>query len=98
MHDSLSSKPKFIIEADETGGALGAMFLSVPGDVDGDGVADAYASDFANSAKGTVHGAHRGPLRKRRASSSDAHGRNGWRRVRTSRRWPATSMVMVTRI
>ncbi len=32
--------------------------------------------------EGTVHGAHRGPLRKGRASSSDAHGRNGWRRVR----------------
>jgi hypothetical protein len=28
---------EFTIEADETGVALGAMFLSVPGDVDGDG-------------------------------------------------------------
>ena len=49
-------RPKFVIEADETGAALGAMFLSVPGDVDGDGVADVYASDFANSAKGPSTG------------------------------------------
>jgi hypothetical protein len=41
---------------DETGAALGAMFLSVPGDVDGDGVADVYASDFSNSAKGPSTG------------------------------------------
>jgi FG-GAP repeat len=37
VYDTLSTKPKFTIEADETGNALGAMFLSVPGDVDGDG-------------------------------------------------------------
>lgn len=48
--------PKFVIEADETGSALGAMFLSVPGDVDRDGVPDAYASDFSNSAKGPSTG------------------------------------------
>jgi hypothetical protein len=55
-YTSLSATPKFVIEADATGGALGAMFLSVPGDVDGDGVRDAYASDFANSAKGPSTG------------------------------------------
>jgi hypothetical protein len=52
VYDMLSAKPKFTIEADETGAALGAMFLSVPGDVDGDGVPDVYASDWVNSAKG----------------------------------------------
>jgi hypothetical protein len=56
VYTSLSNTPKFVIDADATGGALGAMFLSVPGDVDGDGVRDAYASDFANSAKGPATG------------------------------------------
>ena len=45
-----------MIEADETGSALGAMFLSVPGDVDGDGVPDVYASDWSNGAKGPSTG------------------------------------------
>jgi hypothetical protein len=56
VYDALSSKPKFTIEADETGVALGAMFLSVPGDVDGDGVPDVYASDWSNSARGPSTG------------------------------------------
>jgi hypothetical protein len=56
VYGSLSSTPTFVIEADDTGGALGAMFLSVPGDVNGDSVPDAYASDFANSAKGPSTG------------------------------------------
>ena len=56
VYGGLSTTPKFVIDADDTGGALGAMFLSVPGDVDGDGVPDAYASDFANSAKGPSTG------------------------------------------
>ena len=51
-----SAKPKFVIEADDTGAALGAMFLSVPGDVDGDGVPDVYASDWSNRAKGPSTG------------------------------------------
>jgi hypothetical protein len=56
VYDGLSSKPKFTIESDETGVALGAMFLSVPGDVDGDGVPDVYASDWSNNAKGPSTG------------------------------------------
>ena len=56
VYDALSTKPKFVIEADETGGALGAMFLSVPGDMNGDGVPDVYASDWANTAKGPSTG------------------------------------------
>jgi hypothetical protein len=56
VYDSLSTKPKFTIEADESGAALGGMFLSVPGDVDGDGVPDVYASDWLNSAKGPMTG------------------------------------------
>ena len=56
VYDRLSGKPKFVIDSDETGRALGAMFISVPGDVDGDGVPDVYASDFTNAAKGPSTG------------------------------------------
>ncbi|MBK7642842.1 MAG: FG-GAP repeat protein [Planctomycetes bacterium] len=56
VFDSLEGPPKFTIEADETGGALGGMFVSVPGDVDGDGVLDVYASDWQNSALGPLTG------------------------------------------
>ena len=45
-----------MIEADETGAALGAMFVSVLGDVDADGVPDVYASDWSNAAKGPSTG------------------------------------------
>ncbi len=56
VYDGISSKPKFTIEADETGVALGRMFLSVLGDVDGDGFPDVYASDWSNAAKGPSTG------------------------------------------
>jgi hypothetical protein len=51
-----SQSPKFTIEADSTGRALGAMFVSVPGEMDGDGVPDIYASDWANDARGISTG------------------------------------------
>jgi hypothetical protein len=51
-----SKSPKFTIEADSTGRALGAMFVSVPGDLDGDGIPDIYASDWANNARGISTG------------------------------------------
>lgn len=56
VYDTLSAKPKFVIDSDATGGALGGMFLSVPGDLDGDGVPDVYASDWQNTAKGPSTG------------------------------------------
>jgi hypothetical protein len=56
VYDGLSSKPKFVVDSDETGAALGAMFVSVIGAVDGDGVPDIYAADFPNSAKGPSTG------------------------------------------
>lgn len=56
VYGGLVNKPKFIIEADETGAALGAMFASVVGDVDGDKVPDVFASDYPNSAKGPSTG------------------------------------------
>jgi Tetratricopeptide repeat/FG-GAP repeat/FG-GAP-like repeat len=56
VYDGLTDRARFVIEADDTGAALGAMFLSVPGDVDGDGHADVYASDFSNAARGPATG------------------------------------------
>ena len=56
VYKGLSSRPAFVVESDETGTALGAMFLSTVGDVNHDGVPDIYASDFTNSAKGPSTG------------------------------------------
>lgn len=56
VYRGLNQEPAFVIEADETGGALGGMFLSVPGDFDGDGFPDVYASDWNNNAKGPSTG------------------------------------------
>jgi hypothetical protein len=51
-----STTPRHVIESDSSGTALGAMFASVVGDVDNDGVEDVYGSDFVNSAKGPSTG------------------------------------------
>jgi hypothetical protein len=56
VYAGLTSKPKFVIESDETGSQLGGMFVSVVGDVNGDKVPDVYASDWANTAKGISTG------------------------------------------
>ncbi len=56
VYGGLAKKPRFVIDSDETGAALGGMFVSVAGDVDGDGVPDIYASDFSNGAKGPSTG------------------------------------------
>lgn len=56
VYRGLSDEPAFVIEADETGAQLGGMFVSVVGDVDGDGVSDVYASDWSNGAKGPSTG------------------------------------------
>ncbi|HEV8200594.1 MAG TPA: FG-GAP-like repeat-containing protein [Candidatus Polarisedimenticolia bacterium] len=56
VYDALGAKPKFVIEADDTGNALGMMFVSVLGDVDGDRVPDIYASDWSNGAGGARTG------------------------------------------
>jgi len=56
VYDSLEPKPKFTIDSDATGAALGGMFVSIPGDVDGDGNPDVYASDWQNSALGPMTG------------------------------------------
>jgi hypothetical protein len=56
VYRGLSTKPAFAIDSDETGAALGGMFVSVPGDLDGDGIPDVYASDWNNNAKGPSTG------------------------------------------
>jgi hypothetical protein len=56
VYENGSPSPKFTIDADSTGRAQGAMFVSVPGDLDGDGVPDIYASDWANDARGMSTG------------------------------------------
>jgi len=52
VYDGYSGKPKFVIDSDATGNALGAMFVSVTGDMDGDGMREIFASDWSNDAKG----------------------------------------------
>ena len=56
VYKGLSPTPAFVIDADDTGTALGAMFLSAVGDIDHDGMPDVYASDFSNAAKGPATG------------------------------------------
>ena len=52
----LTRPPAFVIQSDSTGAALGAMFTSLVGDVDGDKIPDVFASDYSNSAKGPATG------------------------------------------
>ncbi len=56
VYDSLTQKPAFTVDSDDTGAAFGAMFMSVPGDFDRDGVPDVYTTDFPNAAKGPSTG------------------------------------------
>jgi hypothetical protein len=51
VYKSLDPKPAFTFDAAESGQALGAMFVSVPGDLDGDGFPDVFASDFSDGGK-----------------------------------------------
>lgn len=59
VYGDLSSTPKFTIDPEETGQSLGAMFLSIPGDMDGDGFPDVFASDWADRPSGRIY-AHSG--------------------------------------
>lgn len=56
VYHGLTTEPAFVIESDEDGAQLGAMFVSAVGDVDGDGVVDVYASDFSASLNGAGSG------------------------------------------
>jgi hypothetical protein len=56
VYDGLSDEPAFVMEADEGAQQLGAMFVSIVGDVNGDGTPDVYASDWAHGDKGPFTG------------------------------------------
>ena len=56
VYRSLNHEPAFVMEADEGSRQLGAMFVSVVGDVDADGTPDVYASDWAHDALGALTG------------------------------------------
>ncbi|MEO9850144.1 MAG: tetratricopeptide repeat protein [Reichenbachiella sp.] len=56
VYKNVAEKAFLTMEADSTGGSLGGMFMSVVGDVNGDGTQDVYASDFANAALGRSTG------------------------------------------
>ncbi len=56
VYKDLSAHPAFIIDADPSGVALGYMFVSVLGDVDGDGVPDIFASDWSDASRGPSTG------------------------------------------
>ncbi len=56
VYDGRAKEPRFTIDADETGAALGTMFVSIAGDVDGDGFPDVYVSDWQNAALGPATG------------------------------------------
>ena len=51
-----AAAPKFVIDADATGNALGGMFVSVLGNTDGAGSHDIFVSDWTNAAKGAATG------------------------------------------
>ncbi len=56
VYTALRDRPAFVVDADVTDRALGAMFVGVPGDVDRDGHVDVYISDWSNAAKGASTG------------------------------------------
>jgi FG-GAP repeat/TPR repeat len=56
VYDNPTAPPKFVIEADATGNALGAMFVSVLGNTAGAGSHDIFVSDWTNAANGPSTG------------------------------------------
>jgi hypothetical protein len=55
VYGDYAGQPKFVINADATGNALGAMFVSVMGSTDG-GTHNIFVSDWTNAAKGPSTG------------------------------------------
>jgi len=78
---SLTRPPTTVITADSTGAALGGMFTSLVGDVNGDKVPDVYATDFSNSAKGPATGrayVHSGADGRRLYTLTGEHAGDGF--------------------
>jgi hypothetical protein len=59
VYKGLTTRPSFVIESDPEGSQLGGMFVSVVGDVDGDGTPDVYASDWPGNGRDGLPGAGR---------------------------------------
>ena len=55
VYGDYAGQPKFVIDADATGNALGAMFVSVMGNTAGD-APNIFVSDWTNAAKGPSTG------------------------------------------
>ncbi len=56
IYDALDTVPRLTFDGDSTSFALAGMFVSVPGDLDGDASPDVYLSDWNNSARGRSTG------------------------------------------
>ncbi|MCC7131177.1 MAG: FG-GAP repeat protein [Gemmatimonadales bacterium] len=81
VHTGPGRPASFVLEADETGAAMGTMFVSMVGDVDGDRVLDVFASDFANTAKGPSTGrvyVHSGATGRRLLTLTGEHPGDGF--------------------
>lgn len=81
VYNAGRSTPAFQIDAELTGGALGAMFASLVGDVNHDGVTDVYAADFSDAAKGPNTGrvyVHSGKTGKRLLTLVGEHANDGF--------------------
>ena len=59
VYDDLSGSTAFVIDSGPEDAQLGGMFVSAVGDVDGDGVLDVYASDWAGNGADGAQGAGR---------------------------------------
>ena len=82
VYKSLGDKPAFTFDAMESGQALGAMFLSIPGDLDGDGVPRRLRVGFFRQRESDGRGPHLRTLGQRWPPSFHADGRDGRRRIR----------------
>lgn len=81
VFDGVTRSKKFTIDADSTGNQLGAMFTSLVGDVNGDHIADVYAADFSDAARGPATGrvyVHSGADGKRLFQLSGANAGDGF--------------------
>lgn len=57
VYEGLDERPKFVVEPDEYSVNLGQMFVSIVGDIDGDGTLDVYVADWASNMAGRGTGA-----------------------------------------
>lgn len=79
--DPAPPRARFTIDSDSSGAALGAMFASIVGDVDGDRIPDVYAADFPNGARGPSAGriyVHSGKNGRRLLTLTGEHAGDGF--------------------